>query len=101
MPPSAVARGALGWGSAACEAAALNLALEPASYCQFDSYAADALGLNVMPHGQDDLYSNYFHSVQFVLRPLFCEEIVTQYDYAKPTMREAPVDGCPEAITDL
>ena len=100
MPPSAVAT-RLGVRSADCELAALNLALEPASYCQFDFYAADALGLNVMPHGQDNLYSNYFHSVQFVLRPLFCEEIVTQYDYAKPTMREVPVDGCPEAITDL
>jgi hypothetical protein len=45
MPPSAVATGALECGGGACEAGALNRALESASYCQFDSYAADALRL--------------------------------------------------------
>jgi len=45
MPPSAVATGALECGSGACEAAALDLALESVSYRQFDFCAADGLRL--------------------------------------------------------
>ena len=72
--------------------------------CQDRRNRPYCLGVDVVPDGQDDLGATGLagdQAVQFILRPLFFEEMWAEDDDAEPGSTQAAIDGLTQAVANL